>query len=142
MPPGLAAHPDVRFFVDEVAPLLDGEQVRWVGGVAGTAKERLLQSARALLAPNRWAEPGATGVVEALTRGVPVVATPLGVLPTLVEHGVTGWLAADEAGLATGLAQVTRLDRAACRAAAARWTPAAMARGYLDLYDKLSAGAA
>lgn len=144
--PGLAAHPDVRYFVDEVAPLLDGERVRWIGGVAGTAKERLLQTARVLLATNRWAEPGATGVVEALTRGVPVVATPLGVLPTLVEHGVTGWLATDEAGLVEGLAQVDRLDRAACRAAcraaAARWTPAAMARGYLDLYDKLSAGSA
>lgn len=130
-------HPDVRFFVDRVAPLLDGTQVRWVGGVSGLDKEHLLQSARVLLVPNRWAEPGATGVVEALTRGVPVLATRLGVLPSLVEHGVTGYLVDDEDGLIEHLALVDRLDREACRASAASWTPAVMASRYLELYDRL-----
>ena len=138
----LAAHPDVRFYLEHVAPLVDGEQVRWVGGVAGLVKERLLQSARVLLTPNRWAEPGATGVVEALTRGVPVVGTPLGVLPSLVEHGVTGFLADSEEQLVDLLGVVDKIDPAACRAAAAPWTPEAMARQYLDLYDVLLKGAA
>jgi glycosyltransferase involved in cell wall biosynthesis len=135
--PQLQQHPDVRFFVEHVAPLVDGERVRWVGGVAGVEKERLLRSARVLLAPNRWAEPGATGVVEALTRGVPVVATPLGVLPSLVEHGVTGFLADDEDTLAEHLRQVDRLDRDACRAATDGWTPAVMAARYVELYERL-----
>lgn len=135
--PRLEQHPDVRFFVDHVAPLLDGTTVRWVGGVAGLAKERLLQSARTLLVPNRWAEPGATGVVEALARGVPVVATPLGVLPSLVEHGVTGFLAADEDALAKHLGEVDDLDRDACRAAVAPRTPAVMAGEYIELYERL-----
>jgi glycosyltransferase involved in cell wall biosynthesis len=135
--PRLEQHPDVRFFLDHVAPLVDGERVRWVGGVGGLEKERLLRSARVLLAPNRWAEPGATGVVEALVRGVPVVATPLGVLPSLVEHGVTGYLAEDEEAIAGHLRQVDRLDREACRAAVDGWTPAAMAARYVDLYERL-----
>lgn len=134
---GFAAHPDVRYFVDEVAPLLDGDGMRWVGGVAGTDKERLLQSARALLATNRWAEPGATGVVEALARGVPVVATPLGVLPSLVRHGVTGYLGSTEDELVGLLDQVDSLDPSDCRAAAAAWTPRAMAHSYLALYERL-----
>lgn len=134
------AHPDVRFYRESVAPLVDGERVRWVGGVAGEEKERLLQSARALVAANRWAEPGATGVVEALARGVPVVATALGVLPSLVTHGVTGYLADDEAGLAEGLRRVDGLDRDECRASVAGWTPREMARRYVDLYDRLLAG--
>lgn len=136
----LAAHPDVRFWREEVAPLVDGVRVRWVGGVAGEEKERLLQSARALLAPLRWAEPGATGVVEALGRGVPVVGTAMGVLPSLVEHGVTGYLEDDEDGLVAALARVDAIDPAACRAAVARWTPAEMAARYLELYEKLLAG--
>jgi glycosyltransferase involved in cell wall biosynthesis len=137
----LAAHPDVRFFLDEVEPHLDGEQVRWVGGVAGEEKERLLQSAAALLSPLRWDEPGATAVVEALTRGVPVVGSPRGVLPALVEHGVTGFLAESEEDLAAHLGKVADLDPAACRAAAASWTPEVMARRYLDCYDRVIAEA-
>jgi len=102
----------------------------------------LLQGARVLLAPNRWAEPGATGVVEALGRGVPVVATPLGVLPSLLTDGVTGLLAADEAGLVAALARVGQLDPDACRASVADWTPAAMARRYVELYREVLARAA
>jgi glycosyltransferase involved in cell wall biosynthesis len=133
----LASHPDVQYFVDEVRPLLDGDRVRWVGGVGGLEKERLLRSARALLAPNRWAEPGATGVVEALTRGVPAVATPLGALPSLIEHGVTGFLGDTEDDLADCLRQLHRIDPSACRAAAAAWTPRAMAEKYVALYHRL-----
>lgn len=135
----LLRHPDVRYFVDEVLPLVDGEKVRWVGGVAGDAKERLLQSAKALIAPNRWAEPGATGVVEALGHGVPVIATSLGVLPSLVEHEVTGYLADDEDGLVDGLQRVDGIDGEACRASVAAWTPVHMASRYLDLYEKVLA---
>lgn len=135
--PYLEQHPDVRFFVDEVAPLLDGEAVRWVGGVSGLEKEELLQSARVLLTPNRWAEPGATGVVEALTRGVPVIATPLGVLPSLVDDGVTGYLVPDEDTMTDKLGRVDTLDRDACRAAGAAWTPATMAARYIELYNRL-----
>jgi len=135
--PVLAQHPDVQYYRHRVAPLVDGELVRWVGGVHGEEKERLLQSARALLATIRWAEPGATGVVEALRRGVPVVGTPLGVLPSLVTHGRTGFLAADEEALTQCLDRLDEIDPADCRAASAGWTPEAMARGYLDLYERL-----
>jgi glycosyltransferase involved in cell wall biosynthesis len=133
----LAAHPDVQFFLNHVAPELDGETARWVGGVSGLEKERLLQSAAALLTPLRWSEPGATAVVEALTRGIPVVGSPRGVLPSLVEHGVTGFLAEDEQDLAYHLGNLDRIDPEACRAAAACWTPEVMARHYLTLYDRV-----
>lgn len=135
------SHPDAAYWRDEVAPGVDGALVRWVGGVGGLEKERLLYGARVLLAPNRWAEPGATGVVEALARGVPVVATPLGVLPSLVVDGVTGFLAEDEAGLVQALGRVDDLDPDACRASVAAWTPAAMAVRYVELYREVIARA-
>jgi glycosyltransferase involved in cell wall biosynthesis len=133
----LQVDPDVAFWREEVEPHVDGALVRWVGGVAGSAKERWLQGARALLTPIRWAEPGATVVVEALTRGIPVVGTPLGVLPSLVQDGVTGLLAEDEDALVRALARVPSLDRRACRASVAAWTPEAMARSYLGLYEQV-----
>jgi glycosyltransferase involved in cell wall biosynthesis len=133
----LASHPDARYFQEEVRPLLDGERYRWIGGVEGEAKERVLRSARVLLAPNRWAEPGATGVVEALSRGIPVVGTPLGVLPSLVDHGRTGFLAAGEQELARFVTKVDSIRAQDCIEAAAAWTPEAMAASYLRLYDQL-----
>ena len=135
----LHGHPDLAYYCAEVAPHLDDRTVRWVGSVAGEEKERLLAEARALLAPVRWCEPGATAVVEALTRGVPVVATALGAHTTLVDHGVTGFLADDEIALAQHLGEVDGIDREACRRAASRWTPRAMACAYLRLYDQLIA---
>ncbi|NNG20718.1 glycosyltransferase [Naumannella sp. ID2617S] len=130
-------HPDTGYFAQEVAPLLDGERARWIGGVSGLPKEELLRSARCLLTPNRWAEPGATGVVEALMRGIPVVGTPLGVLPSLVEDGVTGFLVEDEEGIARAIGRLDEIDPAACRHAARDWTPAVMAQSYLELYQRL-----
>ena len=133
----LHADPDVAFWREEVAPHVDGRLVRWVGGVSGAVKERWLQGARVLMMPIRWAEPGATGVVEALARGVPVVGTPLGVLPSLVRDGVTGILAEDEDALVAALDRVPLLDARACRESVATWTPEAMARSYLTLYRRV-----
>ncbi|MCH1867263.1 glycosyltransferase [Nocardioides sp. CFH 31398] len=151
--PGLAGHPDVRFWLDHVAPLVDGELVRWVGGVSGEQKERLLATARALLTPVRWPEPGATSVGEALVRGVPVVGTRCGVLPDLVAHGTTGWLAdppgppgqdpsTSVAELGDLLGALDDLSPAACRRAGEAWSPATMAQAYLDLYARVLADAA
>lgn len=136
----LVGHPDVLFFQREVAPWVDGELVSWVGGVEGEEKELLLQTARALVTPIRWAEPGGTAVVEALVRGVPVVGTPRGCLPSLVQHGVTGFLADEEDELVRCLGRLDELDPEACRSAAAPWTPRAMASSYLNLYDRLLHG--
>jgi glycosyltransferase involved in cell wall biosynthesis len=125
---------DVRHFVADVEPHLGGD-VRWVGSVGGAAKAELLSTARAVLFPLRWDEPGGTAVVEALSAGVPVVAMRRGVLPELIEHGVTGWLADTEEEFTGYLTRVDELDRATCRAVAEkRFSPAAMATRYETFY--------
>jgi glycosyltransferase involved in cell wall biosynthesis len=127
----------VRYFQAEVAPLLD-DSVRWIGSVGGAAKTELLRTARAVLFPLRWDEPGGTAVVEALSAGVPVVAMRRGVLPELVEHGVTGWLADDDDEFVRYVARVDELDRHACREVARRrFSPAAMAARYEALYRRV-----
>lgn len=126
---------DVRYFRSEVEPHLDGTSVRWIGSIGGPAKAELLRTARAVLFPLRWDEPGGTAVVEALAAGVPVVAMRRGVLPELVDHGVTGWLADDDEEFAGYLERVDELDRDACRLVAERrFSPAAMAARYETFY--------
>jgi glycosyltransferase involved in cell wall biosynthesis len=132
---GLATNDDVRFYLDRVRPLEDGERIRWVGTLTGTHKLEVLGRARALLAPVRWDEPGGTAVVEALACGTPVVGLRRGALPTLIEDGVTGFLADRPEQLAELLDRVGEIDPAACRQAAEqRFSAEAMADAYLGLY--------
>jgi len=128
-------YPDVRYFLDEIAPHLDGDQIRWIGTVCGSAKDDLIRRARAVLFPLQWEEPGGTAMVEALSLGTPVVGLARGVFPSLVEHGVTGWIADSELELAGFLDRVDELDPAACqRVARQRFSPAEMAASYESLY--------
>jgi hypothetical protein len=55
------------------------------GMVDGPQKLQLLQSASALLFPVIWEEPFGIAVVEALACGTPVIATPRGALPEIVD---------------------------------------------------------
>ena len=134
----VAGYPDVRWFLEHVEPLLDDEQARWIGSVSGAEKDDLLRRSRAVLFPIRWPEPGGTAVCEALAAGTPVVAHPLGCLPSLVEDGVTGFLADDEEAFAAALRRLDEIDPEACAAAAAsRFAPAVMADGYEALYAEV-----
>lgn len=134
----VAGYPDVRWFLEHVDPLLDDDRARWIGSVSGAEKEDLLRRSRAVLFPIRWPEPGGTAVCEALAAGTPVIAHPRGCLPSLVEHGVTGFLAEDEDAFVAALHRLDEIDPAACASAAAgRFAPAVMADGYEALYAEV-----
>jgi glycosyltransferase involved in cell wall biosynthesis len=131
-------YPDVRWFADHVAPLLVDGRARWIGSTSGAEKADLLRRARAVLFPIRWAEPGGTAVCEALAAGTPVVAMARGCLPSLVDPGVTGFLADDETGFTEALGRLDELDPEACaQAAGRRFSPAVMAEGYEHLYAQV-----
>jgi glycosyltransferase involved in cell wall biosynthesis len=137
-------NPDVRYWHEQVAPLVDGRRVRWVGTVAGTSRDELVATARVSLFPIGWEEPGGTAVIESLALGTPVVGFARGCLPELVEHGRTGLLVApgDAAALGRAIADAVHLQRQECRVTAAqRFTPDRMADQYLRLYrDVLAHG--
>ena len=133
-------NPDVRYWREEVEPLVDGRLVRWVGTVAGEERDELVATARASLVPIDWEEPGGTAVVESLALGTPVVGFRRGCLPELVEDGRTGLLVdpGDADALAVAAGEATRLNPDDCRREAARrFTPSRMADRYLRLYDKV-----
>lgn len=133
---GPLADVDSSYYSDRVQPFEDDRR-RWIGAVAGEPKRELLRRARALLCPIRWEEPGGTAVIEALASGTPVIGFRRGCMPLLVEHGVTGFLAEDDAELAGYLDRVDEIDPLVCRAAAVKFSSAAMAERYLSLYDDL-----
>jgi len=69
--------------------------VEVTGWVEHDDVETYLQDAWALVAPSLWAEPLGLSAVEAIVRGVPVVASAVGGYAETVEPAVTGLLFAN-----------------------------------------------
>jgi UDP-glucose:(heptosyl)LPS alpha-1,3-glucosyltransferase len=104
-----------------------------------------LHAADALALPSAY-EANALVVLEALACGVPVVATPVGYAPDVIEDGRTGWLVDRTVdGVRKGLAAVAALDddarrdaARAARATAERHGWDAVAHRYLALATELA----
>jgi glycosyltransferase involved in cell wall biosynthesis len=101
----------------------------------------LLGGAAALLHLIEFDEPFGLSVVEAMASGTPVVATPRGSMPELVEEGVTGFLVTGPEAAVAAVERAGGLDRAAIRArAVARFSRDRMVDAYLEAYRRLLAG--
>ena len=133
-------NPTVQF--DFVGADVWGLQRRLLGSVPGALKSRFrfhgsrtkaelaryLGSAKAAVVPSRW-ENFPNVCIEAMSSGLPVIATRLGGMVELIEDGHTGWLTPDTgvSGMVDGLAAALRRclaassdERASMSRAAAR----------------------
>lgn len=133
---------DQAYFDAKIAPLIDGDQVRFVGNVAAEDRSPFLGGALALLHLIDFDEPFGYSVVEAMACGTPVIAFDRGSMPELVDHGTTGFLVHDVAGAAAAVEAARALDRAAIRGAAvARFGVDRMADEYVAVYEEVVARA-
>jgi glycosyltransferase involved in cell wall biosynthesis len=127
-----------EYFEHCVKPLL-GHGVEYVGEVGGVDKLHLLGDATCLLNPIAWPEPFGMVMIEALAAGTPVVATPCGAVPEIVDDGVTGYIRRSEVDLAEAVLKVEDLSRDACRAAAAaRFSIQRMAADHVRFYESIT----
>jgi glycosyltransferase involved in cell wall biosynthesis len=125
---------ECRYFAEQIEPQLDDEVV-YLGSVGGQRKLDLLGGAIALVNPIRWPEPFGLVMIEALACGTPVLAFAEGSVPEIVEHGRTGFVCADEADMAQRVADLSELDRLACRdSVARRFSTARFTDRHVDLY--------
>ena len=102
---------------EELLPRLSWRR-RWIGRVEGERKRHLLAAAACLLLPSKARETSSLVAMEALAAGTPVIAYPSGALPEIVEHGRTGFLVDDVAGMAKAIARVGGIDPETGRATA------------------------
>lgn len=125
------------YFDCVIAPLLGGD-VEYLGELNRDEKYALLGSAAAMLNPIQWPEPFGLVMLEALAAGTPVVATPAGAAPEIIDDGETGFLREDIDSLASVLASVGELDRNRCRQVAEeRFSTDRMVAEHLNLYADL-----
>lgn len=130
-----------RYFEDVLQPTFD-DTVTFVGPIDDRRKPPLLRSARCLLVPSLAPETSSLVAMEALACGTPVVAFRTGALADIVDHGRTGFLVEDVAGMADAIVASSSLDPEVCRAAAEeRFDVERMIDGYVALYRRLASGA-
>jgi glycosyltransferase involved in cell wall biosynthesis len=108
----------------------------------------ILSTADVLVLPS-FAEARPRTIIEAMTLGIPVVATSIGGVPSLVADEETGLLvpAGDPAALAIALGRLVRspalrerIGAAAARHAASEFSAVRTAQQYLRLYRSLASG--
>jgi glycosyltransferase involved in cell wall biosynthesis len=127
----------LEYYEKEIVPRLD-EKRRWLGPVGLARKRRLMAGASCLLVPSTVPETSSLVSMEALACGTPVIAFNSGALPEVVEHGKTGFIVDDTAGMAEAIHAVAKLSREECRkAASTRFSSERMTRDYLALYEQI-----
>jgi glycosyltransferase involved in cell wall biosynthesis len=123
-----------RYFQEMIEPRL-GRGVQWVGPADSAHRNELLANAAGLLCPFQWDEPFGMVIAEAAACGTPTIATPRGAAPELIEHGLTGFLAADHDAAVQAVAELHRVEPTACRMhAATSFSATRMATGYVSVY--------
>jgi glycosyltransferase involved in cell wall biosynthesis len=106
---------DRDYYEREIAPHVDGAQVRFLGPADAQQRDELLGGAYALLHLVNFDEPFGLSMIEAMACGTPVIARGRGSVPEIVRHGETGFIVDDVEGALAALPLIERLDRAALR---------------------------
>ena len=136
-------HPPDEAWADaELRPRLGEPHVTELGSIGIAVKAPLLAHGRALLAPIEWNEPFGLILIEAMLSGCPVVAFPMGSVPELVEHGVTGFIATSLEHMAELIrpgGAIDAFDRVKCRRRAIeRFSASRMVADHIALYERVS----
>ena len=124
---------------EAIAPLVAANpSIEYVGEVNEAEKAALLGNARALLFPIDWPEPFGLVMIEAMACGTPVIATPCGAVPEVVDQGITGYIVADVEEAISAVHRIREIDRSGVRARfEQRFTARRMTKDYLDVYAAL-----
>ncbi len=123
------------YFEYRVQPLIDGEQIQFVGAVNFEKKVELFKNAKAFLYPIRRPEPFGLVVIESMATGTPVIAHKEGAMSELIKNNKTGFLVSDQEEMARAVKKVNQISRFACRSLVAKkFTLEKMVNKYEALY--------
>ena len=138
-PTGLRSDEEERaeraFFEEVLTPLLRHPVVEELGEIGEPEKQALYEDAMAVLFPISWPEPFGLVLIESLACGTPVLASPVGSVPEVIRHGVTGFHCATLEHYVRAIERVGEIDRRACRREFdERFTAQLMARRYEETF--------
>lgn len=101
----------MRYYEEEVKPLIDGKQIEWLGEANMAMKNEVMGKAKALLNPILWEEPFGLVMAEAQAMGTPVIAFDRGAASELVEDTKSGYVVKTMDEFVRRIKEVEVLDR-------------------------------
>ena len=129
---------DREYFKKIVEPLIDNEQILFIGELGHKDKVELLKNAYATVHPVGWPEPFGLVMAESMACGTPVLALNHGSIPEVIKHGITGFVENDIEALIKDVKDIQDIDRQACRNHVKNsFSAQKMADGYLTAYKNL-----
>jgi glycosyltransferase involved in cell wall biosynthesis len=112
-----------------------------MGEIEQEHKVDLLRRAKAVLFPIDWPEPFGLVMTEAMACGTPVIGTPRGSVPEVIDDGVTGWIVDVDRYVeqaAERLGRLGEIDPQACRERVRRrFSKEAMVAGYEGVFERV-----
>ena len=103
------------YYKKEIEPLIDNEQVIFLGALDDVQKNTYLGQAKALLFPIEWDEPFGIVMIEAMACGTPVIAFNRGAVSEVVEEGLTGNKVNNVEEMSEAVYNIEKIDRDNCR---------------------------
>ena len=129
---------DQEYFDTCIKPLLDSENVEFLGEIAYPEKNSFLAQAAALLFPIAWPEPFGIVMIEAMACGTPVIAYPFGSVPEVIQDGINGYIVPDIEAALEAVKKLGQLDRKKIRKSfEQRFTASRMTQEYLRIYNRI-----
>jgi glycosyltransferase involved in cell wall biosynthesis len=106
---------DRDYFREELEPLIDGEQIQYLGEVSHEEKVQLLGGATVTLFPITWREPFGLVMIESMAAGTPVIGMAMGSVSEVIAHGKTGFVCQTYEEMAQMVPAAIKIDRQTCR---------------------------
>ncbi len=132
---------DQEFYTEQVEPLIDGEQIIFLGEINHEEKIKLIANAATTLFPITWPEPFGLVMIESMCTGTPVLGTAIGSVPEVIKNGVSGFVCESVEEMIAKIPEVTKLSRQGCHQYVQdRFTIQKMVDGYEAAYEKLLKG--
>jgi glycosyltransferase involved in cell wall biosynthesis len=123
------------YYQTEIAPMIDGEQIQYVGALNDEQKNHYLGKAKALLFPIAWNEPFGMVMTEAMACGTPVIGFGSGSVPEVVKEGVTGFVVSSKEEMIAAVEKLDNINRQQCRVVAEKqFDVQVVAAHYLNLF--------
>jgi glycosyltransferase involved in cell wall biosynthesis len=131
---------DRKFYDREIAPLIDGKQIQYLGELSHAEKAQLLGGASATLFPITWPEPFGLVMIESMCTGTPTIGMKMGSVPEVIADGLSGFVCSDLEDAIAAIPKALELDRKACRQyVEENFSIAKMVDGYEAAYEQVLA---
>jgi glycosyltransferase involved in cell wall biosynthesis len=106
---------DEEFFANQIQPLIDGNQIQYLGEVNQDQKQALFGGAIATLFPITWEEPFGLVMIESMAAGTPVIGLRRGSVAEVIVSGKTGFICDSMDEMADAVHRHELINRLHCR---------------------------